>query len=258
MSNVTESREEILVAAENFTKRMDDEINSLAHYGVKGMKWGVRNAETLRKYGLGSAKKAASSVKNQLTSAVSSATSGIKAKMNASKQSRVAKREAIRQNKAELKAQRKELGMSRKDFDKLRETTLKSHDPSVVAKGMHTLTDDELKSKIKRLQEEDKIAKMAVSREKSKHEIHQARNEALNKNPLVQVGKSAAAPFLTKAVNELGYGVLVQQGAKPLLEQKVARAVYKAKAREHARAAAEQAGEYRNIRSSRGSDSVFC
>ena len=39
----------------------EDGSEAIAHHGVKGMKWGVRNAETLAKYGLLNAKAAAGS-----------------------------------------------------------------------------------------------------------------------------------------------------------------------------------------------------
>lgn len=236
MSNVNATKLEIVAAAHNFAESMSDQ-NAVGHSGVKGMKWGVWNDETKRKYGLGAKTKAKfTGGTDAAKSLLSRAASKINAKVSAKKSAIASSVEAKRQKKAELKAQRKELGMSRKDFDKLRETTLKSHDPRVIAKGMHTLTDDELKSKIKRLQEEDKIAKMATTREKSRHEINKTRNEALNANPIISIGKDVASGFLKDSVKELGFNTIVKKGVQPPLEQRVTYAADQAQkkfAREH-------------------------
>lgn len=42
-----------------------DDSEGLSHYGVLGMKWGVRNAETSRKYSSGNEKRAVKKVKNK-------------------------------------------------------------------------------------------------------------------------------------------------------------------------------------------------
>jgi hypothetical protein len=228
----TISKDDALRAVDILKSEIDDD-EALEHHGIKGMKWGVRNQETLRKYGLiGSAKKKTSAVAGALSSKVSSAASAASSKAVNAAVGRIenarAKKLHKRQQKIELAQQRKELGMKKKDFDKLRETTLKSHDPRVVAKGMHTLSDEELKLKIKRLQEEEKISKMATSRAKGQYDVKKARNDALNANPVVSLGKDVASGFLKKSIDELGYRTIVQKGLKPPLEQQVTYAANKA------------------------------
>lgn len=230
----TISKDDALRAVDILKSEIDDD-KALEHHGIKGMKWGVRNQETLRKYGLiGSAKKKASGLKETLSSKVSGLAGSTKSKAINAAVSKVesakAKYASKKQQKAELAQQRKELGMKKKEFDKLRETTLKSHDPRVVAKGMHTLSDEELKIKIKRLQEEEKISKMATSREKSRHEIAKARNEALEKNLFVSLGKDAASKFINSSVQELGVNTIIKQGAQPVLEKEVKKYANKAQA----------------------------
>lgn len=155
----------------------DDLLNStpLEHHGTKGMKWGVWNAETRAKY-LGGVKRFAGK------------------KVSEAKEAREAKQKekaAKKQAREDVKAQRKELGMTRAKYNELRETTLKSHDPKVVAKGMQTLTDAELDQKLERLRKEDQITKMYLEQSTRKHQEHKARNEAIKANPLYDVGMKA-------------------------------------------------------------------
>ena len=89
--------------------------------------------------------------------------------------------------------------MTRSKYEKLREQTLKSHDPTVVAKGMHTLTDKELDAKITRLQKEETISKLSTSKETRKHNERKARSEAIQANPVYKIGKQ----ILDKKINYL-------------------------------------------------------
>ena len=177
----------------------------LEHYGIRGMKWGQWNSETRARY-LGLGRKLGSAVSKKVGQAGDAATRGAalakkhaavaavnaknaaKAKVSEAKEARKAKR----QQKDEIEAQRKELGMTKAKYEKLREQTLKSHDPRIVEKGMHTLTDDELNTKISRLQKEETISKMANAKETRKHQENQARNQAIASNPLVKLGTGLA------------------------------------------------------------------
>lgn len=218
---------------------MDMETSvSIEHSGVKGMKWGVWNDETKRKYGIGAKTKAkftggtdaAKATLKKAAEKLNARATAKKAERASAKAAKKAERASAKaakaQQRAELKAQRKELGMSKKEFDKLRDQTLKSHDPKTVAKGMHTLTDAELQDKINRLYEEDRIASLATRREKERHQVNAARNAAIGANPIVKVGQGAAQQFIGKTINELGYNTVVKKGMQPVLEQRV---VYAAK-----------------------------
>lgn len=99
---------------------IDDDKVALEHYGVMGMKWGVRKDGKPQGYQYGKEGKSKKSSRAEAKAAS-------------------AKAKAAKENA------------------QLREAALKSHDPEVVAKGMHLLTDDELGMKIKRLAEEHKI-----------------------------------------------------------------------------------------------------
>lgn len=179
----------------------DDLLSSeaLAHHGTKGMKWGVWNAETRAKYlgGLGrklssGVKKRAESAKTTVSAFANKKVSDLKASHEAKKTARAEQREAEKANRKEAEQQRKELGMSAVKYNQLRETTLASHDPAVIAKGMYTLTDAELDKKLDRLKKEDQISKIATDRATRKHQEHKARSEAIQANPIYKIGAKAA------------------------------------------------------------------
>ena len=169
----------------------DDLLNSpvMEHHGTKGMKWGVWNAETRRKY-LGGMRKAAGAAASKVSKAA-------KAKVEDAKEQHKANAVA----REEVRQQRKELGMTRKKYDKLRETTLKSHDPRVVARGMKTLTDKELDAKLERLRKEEQVSRMATDMTKRKSEASKARSEAIKANPLYGIGMNVVGRTIKGAVN---------------------------------------------------------
>jgi len=170
---------------------------ALSHHGTKGMKWGVWNAETRAKY-LGT-KIAATAKKVKTASGNLSKTAK---KEISSKASEIQKtRQEKKERQREIEEQRKVLGMPKSKYDKLRETTLKSHDPRIVEKGMQTLTDEELNQKIKRLQSEEIISKMATSKEARRQAEAKARNEALSANPLVKLGSDIVKTNVNKYVS---------------------------------------------------------
>ncbi|MBR3321996.1 MAG: hypothetical protein IKG04_08875 [Exiguobacterium sp.] len=241
-NNIT--REDALRLVATFSD--DGMSNFLEHHGVKGMKWGVRSSETLRKYGFGGLKKgpASSKTKKVDKSVLKSRLSGaVMKKVEAAK----AKYESEKIKRSELNSQRKELGMKRSEYNKLRDSTLKSHDPSVVAKGMHTLTDQELSDKIKRLQSEDKIAKMASSQAKARYEVKKTRNEALNNNPLVSIGRNVVEDTLKSSFKTLVLDTAVKGGAQPVLEKKVKKLAKKAEMKMDAKERAEEAKKQKRV-----------
>ena len=89
--------------------------------------------------------------------------------------------------------------MTRKKYDQLRETTLKSHDPRVVARGMKTLTDKELDAKLERLRKEEQVSRMATDMTKRKSEASKARSEAIKANPLYGIGMNVVGRTIKSA-----------------------------------------------------------
>lgn len=122
------------------------EDNYLEHYGVLGMKWGVRNAETQARYAGGSSKKKrnkkVSSLKSRIIGSV--------------------------QARKKLKDTASKAGYSKiSEYKNARKIALYSHDPAAVARNMRTLTDAELSNKIKRLTAEKKIIDLVPPKTKS-------------------------------------------------------------------------------------------
>lgn len=155
----------------------------LAHYGVLGMKWGVRNAETQRKYS-GSSRK---SNTKKLTSRILTTTGNV-VKTGADKA--ISKVSDANQHRKEVKSIAKSVGTKRRDmreFKKLRKQTLNAHDPELVEKGMHTLTDSELDLKLTRLNTEKQVRDLAAAKRNSAletqrktEEVRKARKERRN------------------------------------------------------------------------------
>lgn len=228
----------------------------LEHYGVKGMKWGVWNAATRAKYlggKIASVGAKSAAVLGSSLSAVGRAAGNsasvlgerIKARIGAAKVKSAEKKEARKalavqkkeekaqakidaknlkaQEKEERKAQRKELGMNPVTYHRLREKTLKSHDPAVIAKGMHTLTDAELNAKISRLEREAKIDKWAYAKSEQQQKAIQEKFKTITSNPVYQIGEGAAKA----AASTLLQDTIVKKGLQPVLEQRVTYAANK-------------------------------
>lgn len=163
----------------------------LEHYGKRGMKWGVWNAETRARY-IGMPRRAGKALQQTVKSASSTVAKGakaVKSKAGAKILEMSSKRKEAKAEKEEIAKQREELGMTRTKYEALRAQTLKSHDPRVVERGMHTLTDKELNAKIDRLKREETISRMAADQSTRRHQESKARSEAIQANPLYKIGK---------------------------------------------------------------------
>lgn len=184
-----------------YNKMISDAVvgeDYLEHYGVKGMHWGVWNAETAARY--------SHVAKRGLKASGQAAVRGAKAVKKAVGNHMAVKkveRAAKKQRAHDRAKQRRELGMDPYKYAKLRNRTLKSHDPEVVMRGMHTLTDDELEEKIKRLQREDVVAKLASSRAQDRHRVNQARSQAISANPAYRLGEAYVKKVGDRALNSI-------------------------------------------------------
>lgn len=217
----------------------------LEHHGVKGMKWGVWNAATRAKYlggkiasvgaksasVLGSAvgavgRKAgnsASALGERIKARIGSAKAKSAQKKEEKKQAKIEAKEFKRQQKEELELHRKEIGMSKSAYNKLREQTLKSHDPEVVAKGMHTLTDAELETKLSRLDKESKINKWAYAEAEQREKVIQAKFKTITDSPVYKLTSDA----VSKSAGILLTDTIVKNGLQPVLDQRVTYAANK-------------------------------
>lgn len=156
---------------------MADDTQYICHYGVLGMKWGQRSAETLRKYKSGNGgqvSKKGSTGRSKLGNVAESAGRGIKA---AGLKASTAAKAAVR-NAMDQRAKRKQVdklmdaaGAKKKRqkeaFERARSQALSSHDPETVFKGAYTLTDEELGIKIARLKKEGELLDMASNRKQA-------------------------------------------------------------------------------------------
>ena len=173
--------------------KMED---ALAHYGTKGMKWGVWNDETRRKY-LGG-----------------KITNKIREKYQAKKdeKARAVEAEKLSQEEAAAKqaeraAKEKEVmdkyGVPLERYEALRKVALQSNDPRVVAKGMQFLTDEELNAKLTRMEKEAQVKKLDSSNRKNASEARRAELEARQKTIPYRIGKLAVESVRDNYVNPI-------------------------------------------------------
>ena len=154
---------------------IDDDKETLEHYGVLGMKWGHRKDGKPRGYQYG--------------------------KKGSKKQTRSEKKAASTKAK------------QLKENEVLRKNALESHDPEVVAKGMHLLSDEELGMKIKRLTEEHRIDNIRY--ENKQRELSIAQQSKKPKGLAAKYGDAVVNQIVNEAAaNTVGAGkALVGVGA---------------------------------------------
>ena len=199
------------MASETFEEiKMEDVETVLAHHGVLGMKWGKHNEETMRKYGeLGpktERKTSASDTASDSTKKPSLAKRGfeaIKKNRQAKKDAKAAEEQRIKEQKQEEEEFISKYGMTKEKYEAVREATLNSHDPQVVAKGMHLLTDEELRAKIERLETEEKLQGIANREKQAKIANKKAELDQKKQTLPYRLGERAANAIVDTAVNKI-------------------------------------------------------
>ena len=213
----------------------------LEHYGVIGMKWGVHNKETQRKYGelkspgqrQSPGENSKSSTKPQVPES-KSITSRVKQRYGAYKELKAqqkadaeakqkAAEEAAKKKAAEDAEIIRKYGVTREQHEAIRQATLRSNDPRVVIQGMKHLTDEELDAKIARLEKENKVKGLAVQQRKDAAAAAKAEREARQQTIPYRLGQLAVNsaktqfldPTLRAASNEVSKALRVS-GEKAL------------------------------------------
>ena len=178
---------------------VDEEF--LAHYGVKGMRWGVIRKRV--KATISSGRKRVSKVlkKKQV-----SFKKTLKEKAKARKKTLKEKVKARKKTRALAKENGNITPAAMKKFNDVRKTTLASHDPAVVARGMHTLTDSELRKKIDRMKLESEVINIVDDRSKKVNDaadrsakLAKARNEVKTSSVMGRVVENSTTNILTNA-----------------------------------------------------------
>lgn len=130
----------------------EDSFDDAQHSGVLGMKWGVRNAETQARYarekGFG----------GKLTKKLNKRKEAIKKTLDEKRKKASEERKKKSEEKAAYKDKVKKSGAdSKRQYEEMRKTALRSHDPKVIAQNMAALSDDELRNKITRVKLEQEL-----------------------------------------------------------------------------------------------------
>lgn len=174
----------------------------LAHYGVLGMKWGQRKEEET--FG-----KRPKSSKNNIFKRFGKVTTRT---VNKAKQAyiktekkKIAKRDkkiADKFNRDRMKATKatqKQLLSS--DSRKQRELALSTHDPSVLVKYQHLLTDDELRSRYNRLSMENNVRILSSSKKKTQFNDFKTKADWVMNTPVVKAGLNIGTKYLESQIN---------------------------------------------------------
>lgn len=186
----------------------------LAHYGIMGMKWGIRRYQPYPK-GEGRKGKFLGEVKKAVTSGANKV--GTVVKTEARK--KADQRKAAAEERARVKTEASKRGVSVEKYQKqiskeerLRKVALESHNPRKVAKGMQYLTDQELNQKLTRLQTEAKIRNIKMP-ESRKTKIANEIQNLLIKEVAVPYAKSlVTSGAAKKAVEAAGKAVEKKTG----------------------------------------------
>ena len=155
-----------------------DRDEYIEHYGTPGMKWGVRNAETLRKYAGPKGTRKAGTSEGIVETAINARPRPIK-EFRAQAVSKIKNWSESRKMAKSYSGTGRNKQKRYKEFMKTRATTLRAHDPALVVKGMHTLTDSELTAKIARLESEKKVRDIATAKVTSEADAKVKRETAV-------------------------------------------------------------------------------
>lgn len=130
---------------QNQMNMITDNSSELEHYGVKDMHWGIRRYQPYPK--------------------------GHKGGKFIGEQSKWKKKKLreVQKARAKAEAEKKSAEKKKKEDAELHEKLLKTRDPKLLYKNVHKLSDDELRSRLSRLQNEQALKKLA-SQQKSKGE----------------------------------------------------------------------------------------
>lgn len=113
----------------------------LEHYGVKGMRWGIRKDRRAAR---------------------------VAARMEKARKKKFKDIQKEREKKEEAKKAAKE---EKKQNERIRKKLMKSRDPAYVYKNAHLLTDQELQQRLNRLKNESELKRLA-GKKKSKGEAY--------------------------------------------------------------------------------------